>query len=98
MTLVKSPIHISDNAWICADAFIGPGVEIGSGAVVGARAVAMRSVAAGLVVAGNPARKVGERQTQIPMLTESPSPADGISSRKSAARAGHKKRTNDAAR
>ncbi|WP_353682260.1 hypothetical protein [Mesorhizobium sp.] len=62
MTLVKSSINIGDSAWICADAFIGPGVEIGAGAVVGARAVAMRSVLPALVVAGNPARKIGERQ------------------------------------
>lgn len=84
MTLLKSPIHIADNAWICADAFIGPGVEVGSGAVVGARAVAMRSVAPGLVVAGNPARKVGERQAQPPSPTEPTNPADGMSSRKRA--------------
>lgn len=95
MTLIKSPIHIADSAWICADAFIGPGVEIGASAVVGARAVAMRSVAPGLVVAGNPARKVGERQTQVRRLTDSTSPADGISSSKMASQAADK-RTNDA--
>ncbi|WP_353015482.1 putative colanic acid biosynthesis acetyltransferase [Mesorhizobium sp. M1405] len=65
MTLVKSAINIGDGAWICADAFIGPGVEIGAGAVVGARAVAMRSVLPALVVAGNPARKIGERQSHL---------------------------------
>lgn len=61
MPLLKPPIDIGDNAWICADAFIGPGVKIGAGAVVAARAVAVRDVADGAIVAGNPARAVGRR-------------------------------------
>lgn len=61
MPLLKSPISIGEDAWVCADAFIGPGVTIGTLAVVGARAVAMRDVEPGSIVAGNPARKVGLR-------------------------------------
>jgi len=61
MPLVKARIVIGEGAWICADAFIGPGVLIGAGAVVGARAVAVRDVAPGCVVAGCPARVVGRR-------------------------------------
>ena len=61
MPLVKSTVTIGDGAWICADAFIGPGVRVGECAVVGARAVATRHVASGAVVAGNPARVVGAR-------------------------------------
>ena len=57
-TLVKSPISIGDDAWICADAFIGPGVEIGHGSIVGARAVVVKNVASNLAVAGNPARVI----------------------------------------
>ena len=56
--LVKSPITIEDGAWICADAFIGPNVRVGAGAIVGARAVAMRDVPAFTVVAGNPGRPI----------------------------------------
>lgn len=59
--LLKLPISIGDGAWICADAFIGPGVTVGSMAVVGARAVAVRDVPPNSVVAGNPARMVGSR-------------------------------------
>jgi putative colanic acid biosynthesis acetyltransferase WcaF len=59
--LVKASIAVGGGAWICADAFIGPGVTIGELAVVGARAVAVRDVAAGEVVAGNPARRIGTR-------------------------------------
>lgn len=57
--LVKTPITIGHDAWICADAFIGPGVTIGDGAIVGARAVAMKDVPANAIMAGNPARQIG---------------------------------------
>src|ERR1035441_1427176 len=45
MSLRKPPIEIRDQAWVCADAFVGPGVVVGEGAVVGARAVAIKNVA-----------------------------------------------------
>jgi putative colanic acid biosynthesis acetyltransferase WcaF len=63
MPLVKSPISIGAGAWICADAFVGPGVTVGPMAVVGARAVVVRDVADHVVVVGNPAHVVGERRT-----------------------------------
>ncbi len=56
--LLKPPIAIGPDAWICADAFVGPGVSVGAGAIVAARAVAVRDVADRAVVAGNPARSV----------------------------------------
>ena len=59
--LVTAPILIGEEAWIAADAFIGPGVTIAHGAVVGARAVVVKSVDERVVVAGNPARAVGTR-------------------------------------
>jgi putative colanic acid biosynthesis acetyltransferase WcaF len=61
MPLLKPPITIGDQAWVCADAFVGPGVTVGEGAVVGARAVAVRDVPPWAVVAGNPARVVRTR-------------------------------------
>lgn len=61
MRLTKPPITVGDGAWICADAFLGPGITIGEFSVVGARAVVMRDVAPGIVVAGNPAVQVGVR-------------------------------------
>lgn len=63
MTLLKMPITVGDEAWICAEAFVGPGVVIGRRAVAGARAVVVNDVEAGDVVAGNPARVVGERDS-----------------------------------
>lgn len=58
MPLIKAPITIGARAWICADAFVGPGRRVGRGAVVGARAVVTRDVADGVTVAGNPARAI----------------------------------------
>lgn len=61
MPVMKPSIDIGAGAWICADAFIGPGVSVGEMAVVGARAVAVRDVHSYAIVAGNPARVVGQR-------------------------------------
>jgi putative colanic acid biosynthesis acetyltransferase WcaF len=62
LPLLKPPIEIRDQAWICADAFLGPGVVVGEGAVVGARAVVVKDVEPWTVVAGNPARFVRKRE------------------------------------
>jgi putative colanic acid biosynthesis acetyltransferase WcaF len=61
LPLQKPPITIHDDAWICAEAFVGPGVEVGAGAVVAARAVAVHDVEPWAIVAGNPAVKKGQR-------------------------------------
>jgi putative colanic acid biosynthesis acetyltransferase WcaF len=61
MPLLKPPIEIGPAAWICADAFIGPGVTVGEFAIVGARTVVMKDVEAGMIVAGNPMRALGKR-------------------------------------
>ena len=57
--LTKPPIVVGNDVWICADAFVGPGVTIGDGAVVGARAVVMKDVAPSAVMSGNPAKQIG---------------------------------------
>jgi putative colanic acid biosynthesis acetyltransferase WcaF len=64
MPLLKPPISIGDEAWICADAFVGPGVVVGPGAVVAARAVALTKVPPWTVVVGNPARFLKRRVIQ----------------------------------
>lgn len=63
--LVKGAIDIGAGAWICADAFVGPGVGIGDYAIVGARAVAVNDVAAWTIVVGNPARAIRERPRPV---------------------------------
>lgn len=62
MPLVKPPIEIGADAWVCADAFIGPDVSIADGAIVGARAVVTKNVASRAIVAGNPAQEIGKRE------------------------------------
>lgn len=64
LPLLKPPIVVGDQAWICADALVGPGVTVGEGAVVGAGAVAMRDVEPWMIVAGNPAQPVKRRVLQ----------------------------------
>lgn len=59
--LFTRPILIEAHAWVCAEAFVGPGVTVGEGAVLGARAVAMASLEPWSVYAGNPAAKVKDR-------------------------------------
>jgi putative colanic acid biosynthesis acetyltransferase WcaF len=60
-TLILKKIIIEDRAWIAADAFIGPGVSIGSGAVVGARSAVFKDIAPWTVVGGNPAKFIKQR-------------------------------------
>ncbi|MDR2408412.1 MAG: putative colanic acid biosynthesis acetyltransferase [Bacteroidales bacterium] len=60
--LVIAPIIIEDKSWIAADAFIGMGVTIGEGAVVGARAAVFKDVEPWTVVGGNPAKFIKKRE------------------------------------
>lgn len=60
--LITKPIFIYENSWVAADAFIGPGVTINEGAVVGARGVVFKDIQAWQVVAGNPAKFVKMRE------------------------------------
>lgn len=55
MPLLKPPIVIGDEVWVCADAFIGPNVTVGNRAIVGAAAVVMKDVDGEAIVGGNPA-------------------------------------------
>ncbi|GAA6142169.1 acetyltransferase [Hydrogenophaga sp. 5NK40-0174] len=52
------PVVIGQHAWVAAEAFIGPGVTVGDGAVIGARAVLMRDAERATVYAGNPAQRI----------------------------------------
>ncbi len=75
MPLVKAPIIIEDQVWITARCFIGMGVVIGRGAVVGACSVVLKDVAPWTVVGGNPAVFLKERK----ILSGEPEEADRLS-------------------
>jgi putative colanic acid biosynthesis acetyltransferase WcaF len=61
--LYAEPIHIEAEAWIAAHVFVGPGVTIGRGAVVGACSVVLKDVPAEMVCAGNPLKILRARVT-----------------------------------
>lgn len=67
LPLITAPITIGDHVWVAADAFIGMGVTIGEGAVVGARAAVFKDVEPWTVVGGNPAKVIKKR-----IITNSP--------------------------
>lgn len=55
------PVEIGDHVWLCEGCTVMPGVKIGSGAVVGERAVVFGNVPANALVMGNPAKVVCEQ-------------------------------------
>ena len=65
LPLLRKKIIIGSDVWICAGAFIGPGVTVGDGAVIGARAVLLKDAEPWSVYGGNPARKLKPRKILI---------------------------------
>lgn len=59
--LITRPITIGPNVWVAADAFIGPGVTVPEGCVIGARAVVTGRLEPWTVYVGNPARAIKRR-------------------------------------
>lgn len=55
----SAPITIGERAFIGMGAYILPGISIGAGSIVGTGSVVTKDVEPGSVVAGNPARKLG---------------------------------------
>ena len=61
--LYAVPIHIEPEVWVAAHVFVGPGVTIARGAIVGASSVVLKDVPAGMICAGNPLRVIRPRPT-----------------------------------
>jgi len=59
--LCAGSIKIGERAWVAAEAFVGPGVTMGEGSVLGARGVAFGDLEPWTVYAGNPARPLKKR-------------------------------------
>jgi len=57
-----APIHIEDQVWLTNDTFVGPGVTVGYGSVVGARSSVFHDLPPGMVCHGSPARAVKPRR------------------------------------
>lgn len=60
--LVTLPIEIGPDVWVAAEAFVGPGVQVPEGCVIGARALVTGKLEAWTIYAGNPARAIKPRQ------------------------------------
>lgn len=63
--LITKPIFIGDRAWICASAFVGPGVSVGEGAILSAMGCSFTNLDSWSVYIGNPARKSKSRNKLI---------------------------------
>lgn len=61
LPLLKPAVIIEEDAWIGTEAFIGPGLTIGRGSIVAARAVVVKSVEPHTMVGGHPAQVIGQR-------------------------------------
>lgn len=61
LPLIRPTITIGSGVWVCAGAFIGPGVAVGDNSVIAARAVVGRDVPAGVVAGGNPCKVIKQR-------------------------------------
>jgi putative colanic acid biosynthesis acetyltransferase WcaF len=57
-----APIKVGAEAWLAAGSFVGPGVEIGRGTVIGARSLVLTSTQPASIYAGSPARRIGLRE------------------------------------
>lgn len=59
--LIVKPITVGDGAWLCAGCWVGPGVTVGTHAVLTAGSVATKALEPWGIYQGNPAVKVKER-------------------------------------
>lgn len=76
MPLLRPPITVGDDAWIAAEAFVGPGVTVGEGVILGARAVAFRDLKPWTIYGGHPAQPLRPRPPmQLDEAESSVSPA-----------------------
>ena len=60
--LVVRPITLGRGCWVAAEAFVGPGVTMGDGAVLGARGALFEDAEAMGIYRGNPATLLGHRR------------------------------------
>lgn len=76
--LVRIPVRIGHDCWVATDTYIAPGVTIGDGTVVGARANVVRDLPQWSVCVGSPARAVKPRRLVDPDTGRvlSPEPAE----------------------
>jgi putative colanic acid biosynthesis acetyltransferase WcaF len=62
MPLITKPIMIERRSWIATGAFVGPGVTISEGAILGAKSVTFKNLEKWTIYAGNPANIIKTRK------------------------------------
>ena len=72
--MIGGSTRIGDNAWVAPSASVIDAVTIGEGAVLGLGAVVLKTVPAGKVMVGNPARPLERRPPNS--TVQPPSTAD----------------------
>ncbi len=58
---MRGPVRIENDGWVAADSMVLPGVTVGEGAILGARATARESLAPWTTFGGEPLRTLGPR-------------------------------------
>ncbi len=66
LPLLRPPITIGDDCWIAADAFVGPGVTVADGTVLGARSSLFTDTEPWGVYLGSPAKRARSREKPAP--------------------------------
>ncbi len=62
--ITASPVSIKREAWVAADCFVGPGVTIGEGTVIGARSSVLHDMPPGMICFGSPAIPIKTRKAE----------------------------------
>lgn len=65
-----APIRLEDHSWVATGALVLPGVTVAEGAVVAAGSVVHAEVGPGTIVAGSPARPIGQRAPNLEYQVE----------------------------
>lgn len=78
LPLQSAPIVVGRGAFVGARAFVLPGLTLGARCIVGAMSVVTRDVPPGAIVAGNPARLLGQRPIAGDKAGETPMAASGV--------------------
>lgn len=66
MNYRNAPITLNDGVWVGCMAFVGPGLTIGTDAVITAGSIVTNNVEAFSVIRGNPACKIAQRYRDQP--------------------------------
>lgn len=76
LPLIRPPVILEDDAWLGTDTFVGPGVTMKQGSLLGARASAFKDLDAWQVYGGNPAKRLRQRQKMAGRPDNLPGPPE----------------------